>query len=424
MIAIVKSTAIAFVIASAVLLAACTAVLNSHVASTGTQGSQCRGGKAAYYLPKRLISIQLAGGVLTVTPASDDAGRGTNTAVADTRYGPFCLAYSGSVFADDRLSVTVNAQTSLLEAVKFNADDKTNEVAIELINALGDFAAFALSRSEEDVALEPVLDAGPFLVDPFDLRRMAEINALLDAAGFCIFLDARDDQFVPSASNEMCAKTGYPQVGRPQVAGLQSFDAAVDLKKYQGQGVLYRPLLSHQLVVMQRKRPGQWSFVKSQYIDIPNAAPAFLLHVDRSWIGDSKTTIAFDRGTPYSIDIAKESELNVFIDIPLSVLQVAVAIPLKAISFRAAEIENKTTMIKVNAALIATLERYEKQRDADTLRGLGLVPPQGPSVAFTVDADSDESTFSQRLEDCLDNTVEANDLDPTSTCLGIITKGL
>ena len=375
----------------------------------------CQG--SAYYLPKRLLSVAVTKGVLNVRLGNADQ-IGSSTAVADTRYGGFCLEHAGSPFSADKVTVTVDAETSLLKEVVFNGDDKSSEVAIELVNAIGDFAAFSMTRSIE-TANASTPDIGPILVDPFDSDRMREVMDTLSSVGVCFFLDGRNDPYIPAWHSTLCEGAGgaYPPVVNEQVAGLQLFDAAADLKAYQGDGILYRPLLSHRLVVMQHQG-NRWAEAEWRTIEMPNAAPAFLLHVGRSLIGDSRAEIKFDQGVPVSVGLSKQSEANVFIDIPVSILQVAVSIPVRALTFRRTQIENQKTLIQLNVLQIDTLEKFERARDADVLRGLGIVPLEDATRSTT------EATTLARIEECTQTTPDLIGPELDAHCFSVATKGL
>jgi hypothetical protein len=61
---------------------------------------------------------------------------------------------------------------------------------------------------------------------------------------------------------------------------------------------------------------------------MPNASPIFSVGVDRSAFVTRKTTLlAFDAGVLRDITIEKPSEVLSFVEIPLRVAQVVVAVP-------------------------------------------------------------------------------------------------
>lgn len=400
------------------VVGACSAaVIKTSLVTSGDRSAGCSNGHAAYYLPARLLQITLKAGVLEVGYTT--ATRSGTTvpdivATADRSRGPFCLGYEGSIFAADKVKVDVDPETSLLQSIAFNADDQTVDVALQLINALADAAAAITAQRAAEENDKLLLEAGPFFVDPFDLSTMSQINLRLADAGYCVFLDAKDDPFVPPASNHMCEQTGYPQVVR--AAGVaQAIDGSVDLTRFQGQGVLYRPLLSHKMVVM-RKAGRAWELAESRYFELPNASPAFLLRIDRAWIGDSKAVISFDAGTPYDIQLSKQSEFNAVVEIPGAAIRAALSVPINARAYKKAQYENQIRLIQANALLLDNLAKFDATVNADQAGRSGIAPV-GPT-------DSQSPTVNATMDECLDNAFVTTLPSPDVTCAAIIENRL
>jgi hypothetical protein len=96
-------------------------------------------------------------------------------------------------------------------------------------------------------------------------------------------------------------------------------------------GILYRPNQTYNLVVFRRRDPQsgtRWRLFQTKRIEMPNASPIFSVGVDRSAFVTRKTTLlAFDAGVLRDITIEKPSEVLSFVEIPLRVAQVVVAVP-------------------------------------------------------------------------------------------------
>ena len=201
---------------------------------------------------------------------------------------------------------------------------------------------------------------GPYEVDPFDEAEMAELNRTLGTFGFCLHLDPTGDPFVPKWSPRQCgiqpsdkeAPTNLPQVGQ-------------DVLPPRPWGVLYRPMMTHRLVVLQRPDPSlktAWQITHSRYIHLPNAAPTLAVEVDRAVFTKHQMKLTFDAGVLTNVEIEKGSELNALVTLPIKLAQIAVSIPADMVKIRLATATGQKELLEANQALIDSLAALKQAK--------------------------------------------------------------
>ena len=403
----------AFVLMS---LTACGNILDSS-ALYADHSQACRVSTGAYYLPKRL---------LTVTVTSDDnksydiALDDKYTAVPDVNF-LFCLDYLSSSFAEDYVGID-RTPSGLLRRVFTKAIDKSDEIAIKVIDALGTGAAAVdAARSRNFPKQGDKWVVSQFTFDPFDFESLDRINSALARVGFCVFLDPHNDPFVPPWSGANClgrfkSKPSwepaiYPTVAQRRGGSLKDANFAAEPVRLEARdGILYRPNLTHGFVILRRQDPTSgepWELYKKSRIEIPNAAPIFSVKVERSLFVERQTDLQFSEGVLMDVAIKKDSELAAFAEIPLVAAQVVVNVPTQVLKIRLNTANNEAAVIAANTKLLETINDIDAAnqaaRSAAPPPTTSAVPNATPRYQQEARAktSADDDFIAQRfLEDC------------------------
>lgn len=386
-------------------------------------GTTCHSNAGTYHLPRRLITV-------TITQEGKGYGinvekTGLNAPYVADRNETYCLDFLLSYLSDDRVGIQ-RTPDGLLQRVYTQADDKSKKIAQDVIQAGADLIASeranSLARSSvirlKDTTGAAVTALAQFQFDPFVEREAREVNDALSQFNYCIYLDARNDAFAPPWSEQICrdiAAAGPKRSGGgrksrgPSVvykadpayprSGLAIFDPRPVPPELQARGILYRPELSHSLVVVRRPHKGarasEWHVVASDRIVVPNAAPAFIFQIERAIFVKAETDVQFSSGLIKNISVKKPSELLAAADLALAAAQIVTNIPAKALLILNNRTENTINLINTNAELINVLRQYKSDVNleafgpaaAQAQAGTGLI--LGPNPGRT------------RLEVCL-----------------------
>jgi len=365
----------------------------------GQVGTTCHTNAGTYHLPRRLITAKVMStdkGAFAITVDSTTANGAPY--VAD-RNETYCLDFLLSYLSADRVGIQ-RTEDGLLQRVFTQADDKTKDIAQEVIQAAADLVAsdragipgrsFATRpRFFDDIAATVV---ATFQFDPFVEREAREVNYALVEFGYCLYLDPRNDPFVPRWSQDICReivgqrskKRGAPVYRGPSIvykadpayprSGLPIFDPRPVPPELQQTGILYRPELTHTLVVIRKPDPGsrfsEWRPVASDRIVVPNAAPAFILEVKRAIFVKAETDVQFTSGLIRNISVNKPSELLAASNLALTAAQIVTNIPAQTLKIFNNRAENTIDLINTNAQLIALL------RDKNTIGDIGPAAAQ------------------------------------------------
>ena len=440
---------------SATLLSGCQ-MLDSKWLDTdpALAGTTCQSNAGTYHLPRRLITVKITPGVPAASFAItvDNTPEGA-TYVAD-RNETYCLDFLLSYLSEDRVGIQRNSD-GLLQRVYTQADDKTAKIALDLIQAGADLAASdagslgrsaARPRFADNVA--PVLAS--FQFDPFVEREAREVNYALSEFGYCLFLDSRNDPFVPHWSEELCqeiaaprAKTqaGHEYRGPSMVykadpafprSGLPVFDPRPVPPEVQTRGILYRPELTHSLVVIRKPDPGsrfsEWRRVASDRIVMPNAAPAFILEVKRAIFVKAETDVRFNSGLIKNVSVNKPSELLAAANLAVAAAQIITNIPVQALKIFNNRAENKIALINTNAALIDLLRNQKGDVDisaaaAQAQAGTNLILGRAAQRSAGSTFNSDVNPEATRLAECLRDPSVQQYPDPLRVCQEIVKQG-
>ncbi|TIX86171.1 MAG: hypothetical protein E5V21_01900 [Mesorhizobium sp.] len=174
----------------------CTAVLDTqnYAPEDQARGQGCIGSASSYSLPKGIIELQVVESE-GVRQRYDVLAKSIKW-VTDPAYGPYCLDYLGSAFAEDALGIQKHDASEALTRIANRSVDKSKDITISLLEAAGDAAAAAAAGGRSvDLDSKISIDGktvvyANFELDPFDYNQMRMINDSLKKIGYCVFIDA------------------------------------------------------------------------------------------------------------------------------------------------------------------------------------------------------------------------------------------
>ena len=339
--------------------------------SVSTADVGCRSNAGAYRLPKRLVTVTITDGKAGGTRTRYDLTLNAKNTMVSEKGEPFCLDFLLSALSSDRVGIKRHSN-GLLDRIYTRAEDQSKPIADALIRAAGDMVAASKAGGLDRLAQKQVLNASGDAVfasldyDPFEEGEAREINRGLRPFGYCVYLDPRDDPYVPAwSSAQLCNRQSARRNPGPDGYGLEKMAA----RKLMQRGVLYRPELSHRLVILRKDDPDNpreaWHLAATEYVQMPNRAPIFALGVNRAMFVTAETDVQFDYGLLKNVTVIKPSELNAAVDIPLYAAQVALSIPAATLSIFRNEAANRRQLWQTNAQLIDTLRKMKQDTTAD-----------------------------------------------------------
>lgn len=393
-------------------------------------GTTCHTNAGTYFLPRRLITVTVTGSDTGGFNLKVDATGDTTAPYVADRNESYCLDALLSPLSADRIGIQ-RSEDGLLQRVYTQADDKTKDIAQQLIQGVADLAASEQAGIPgRSFATRPRFagDTAPvvatFTFDPFVEREAREVNIALVEYGYCLYLDPHRDPFVPRWSQKICRDAVFgrkkgprnsPVYAGPSMvykadpayprSGLAIFDPRPVPVEVQQRGVLYRPELTHTLVVIRKPDPGsrfsEWRPVASDKIVMPNAAPAFILEVKRAIFVKAETDVQFNNGLIRNVSVNKPSELLAASNLVVAAVQIVTNIPKRALTIFNNRTENTIDLINTNAQLIALLR---DQNAGDISAGIGpaqaantLILGRPAPIAGIPDQQQ------QLMQHCLDN---------------------
>ena len=180
-------------------------------------------------------------------------------------------------------------------------------------------------------------------------------------------------------------------------------------------GILYRPALTHRLIVLKRDDPksrDDWKVHQILSVRMPNAAPAFEVRIERNTFVKRTTSLDFESGVLTTMKIIKDnSELNELVTLPITIAQIAVTIPTDILKFQLAETNARKNLITSQQAYINSLIALQaiqaKDGDGDGTPGGTPAPGArlGDETAFVVESCKGEfGTDTTEVEGCVGRT--------------------
>jgi hypothetical protein len=294
----------------------------------------------------------------------------------------YCLDYLRSSTSDDLFEVEM--EDHLLTKIATEADDKSKEIAENLVQAL--FVGLSGNPDTEGSLFRtgrPSLGStlqftGVF--DPFDHQQVNQINDTINRYGFCMFVEGqpvaprfdnvdaycenplrwrpsalatvsgnsglKDNHAVPNDGNRLGAVgSDTKQLGRVALPPLYS------------RGIFYRPRLPHTVYLyvkenLKLKGRDVWKMRGSSTVLIENTSPVFNVAVDRTYFANRKTTLDFDAGSLRDIRVEKSSELANFVTIPLQIAKSIAALPTAVIMIKIDQDSSRGQLIAAQNELI------------------------------------------------------------------------
>ncbi|MDN2580149.1 hypothetical protein [Aquibium sp. ELW1220] len=417
----------------------CTQSMLATVSADDVAHGVCTVNAGAYHLPKRVVEVTVTAAPATVAPKRFDLTVTEPKRIVADSSETFCLDFLFSHFAEDRIAVE-RTPTGLLQQVYTRADDKSRPIAEAVIRATGDLvaasAANELANLRRDAAAQ-VKEAQTLIflkieVDPFVESEMKALNAALREFGYCVYVDNRDDPFVPDWAPSVCNAPTWVKDPIPADAYATEFGNARQLMQ---RGVLYRPEISHRLKVMRKRDPGNpreaWHLAGTEYITMPNRAPIFALGVNRALFVKAETRVKFQAGIIDSVAVDKPSELNAAVEIPLYAARVALSIPAATLSIFQNEAANRRALWQTNAELIRTLEQMRRTTTLDQAVAAGQIPAAARAmeidVALPIEGGGGRAANLppplQRLSNCLEDDAINGTPEGRRECLEIMAEG-
>ncbi|ACS60270.1 hypothetical protein Rleg_5448 (plasmid) [Rhizobium leguminosarum bv. trifolii WSM1325] len=367
----------------------CSSVYSSSAlevsATSGT--SECLANMGTYFLPKGELSfvvlkkptIGMTGFRYDMKTVADNTGTdGLSVVMSPDERHQYCLDFKPNSSYSDVVRAQRN-ELGLLTSVYSNVEDQSKTIVEDTARGI----ALAVA-AESRLANRDFLVADPATVvhmkmqfDPFDLDRITSVNRALEKSGYCIYIDPKSDPFVPFWMRNQCSST--PQLVAYNFKGdAEEVFSSASYTAGEGRfGILYKPALSHTLVILKRDDPTSgkpWRIWKRQIVELPNRAPVFMLQVSRGFFTARKSEITFQNGMLASVEVDKKSELKAVSEAFVNVVSIVVRIPAKALIIGTNEAKNQEALIRANQALLqayAELEA-EQRKQANLKQGLDV----------------------------------------------------
>jgi hypothetical protein len=374
------------VILLALLGAGCQQVAeSSHIAIETpalAYGPPCASTLGSYALPKAFIHIQI-GQVDKNTPpdiAVPAAGAPpVNVVRHPDRSLLFCLDYLASAFSDDNIKVlksqppgsSTGPKEAFLGAVSFNVTDQTAYILEALIRA-----GFILASGNPQFLPRNAPFADNQIIadlefDPFDQRESAQVNARLQKLGFCLVLASASDPSRPEIftfdpytttldryCNDPLRFDAHPTMVTKAYLKAEATPADPQLP-----GLLYRPQFPYHLLIYQRpdKDPvphDSWQLTQVTTVNLENFSPVLSLGVTRAVFAGKSVSFVFQEGTLKTACVAKTSELEGFVQVPLQIAKSIVALPASLVAVQIGNVQSQTQLVQAEQQLYLIQRAY------------------------------------------------------------------
>jgi hypothetical protein len=354
------------------IASACTEVVGTIPVDVAAYGPEpvCRSTLGAYYLPRALIHFT----------ASKDDTAGTVTGALSSpplnmvpdRTQPLCLDYLSLSTAQDVVTVQRDPSTGLLASISSDVTDRTPQIINSLV-ATAENLTIAAAR-QASLTTGDTLDIE---FDPFVPPELAAAKVALRRFGFCLYVEghsfpavAGDAQQMLARAHQWCDAPGLPPYPDP----AERFSALPVPPETMHAGVLYRPNMTHKIVILYKKDPngpGPWTLYQTKRLDMPNVSPVLSIGVERAMFTERQTTLNFNEGVLTDVAVNKKSELVGFVSIPLAVAQAIVSIPQQIVTLRISDINNQTALLNAQNSLLQAVATYQSTIASNPLSAAG-----------------------------------------------------
>lgn len=401
------------------LMQSCSAVyLTTSLEPTIASGtSACHANMGTYFLPKGELSFVILRKETTgptsfrfdmKTSEADGSLDGLAVVTSPDERQQHCLDFRRNGFYSDLVRVQ-RTENGLLSSVYSNVEDQSKEIIESAAKGISLAVAAQARFANRDFIVgenKPTVHM-KMQFDPFDLERLSAVNQALKSIGYCISIDANNDPFVPFWMHNQCS-TDKRYIAYSSKGDAEEVFSSASYTAGDGRlGILYKPALSHTLVIYKRDDPSSgkpWRIWKRQIIELPNRAPIFMLQVSRGFFTSRKTEISFNQGMLTSIQIDKKSELKAVSDAFVNIVGIVIQIPAKALILETNTAKNQEALIKANQTLLqayADLEAEQKKR---------------AGLQNGADAGGVRTSIAQTRAACLDYADLSEVPDPSAYC--------
>jgi hypothetical protein len=345
--------------AALLVIAACSKMIETAPLQPGPLGyaPTCSSALGAYYLPKTYLKVKASTDGSSIKLDSLVPVRSAD------RTQPLCLDYLALPNADDVIRVK-RYPNGLLESVTSSAIDKTPEI-VEALVETGANLAIAAGRGT-------MLQAGDTVeleFDPFVWSELMAARSALRRFGICIYVEGYTfpaDGLSPAAlriAGERWCSASQPKPFETDAHYYAALPVPPDVMK---SGILYRPDVSHRIIVLRKNDPdgpGSWKLHQSTRIDMPNLGPILAVGVERAMFATRETDLSFNKGVLTDVSVNKTSELVGFVRIPLAVAKAVVSVPAQIIQIRITDTQNQTALLNAQGQLANTLAQIRRDNE-------------------------------------------------------------
>lgn len=337
----------------ALIASACTEVVGTIPIDVAAYGPEpvCRSTLGAYYLPRALIHFTAnkddSTGIITGSLNSPPLN------MVPDRLQPLCLDYLSLATAQDIVTVQRDPSTGLLATISSDVTDRTPQIINTLV-ATAENVTIAAARQ----ASLTTSDALDIEFDPFVPPELEAAKLAMRRFGFCLYVEGHsfftaglDAEHVLAAGQNWCSAPRMPAYSDP----AERFSALPVPPETMRSGVLYRPNMTHKIVILYKKDPngpGPWTLYQTKRLDMPNVSPVLSIGVERAMFTERQTTLNFNEGILTDVAVNKMSELVGFVSIPLTVAQAIVSIPQQIVTLRITDVNNQAALLNAQNSLL------------------------------------------------------------------------
>jgi hypothetical protein len=332
----------------------------------------CSSDLGSYALPKAFVHIVVGQTGPTSPPdiVYTNQMKAVEVILHPDRANVYCLDYLASPLAHDVVNIqkskvtdpnaATNQKTSFLGAVTVNATDRTVYIIEALLRAASIVASGSATFTPREIAT-----GSPVLVDleydPFDPRESAEVNARLTSLGLCLVLEGGSTLNYRNIGIDAYCNAPRAAVAQPTMI-TKAYQRAAELPANpHAPGLQYRPRMPYRLFIFRKPDPnggGHWKLSESQVLLLENISPVLSLDIERAAFAGRNANFLFSDGALTTACVAKASEIEGFVDIPLQISRSIVAIPSTILSVRINQLDNEVALTNAESQLYQIQAAY------------------------------------------------------------------
>jgi hypothetical protein len=250
-----------------------------------------------YYVPRSLVTV-----TVTQQPSGEaqfDFSNGVAIPDVSNRYA---LNYRNNPFFHDRLCVTIDPTKGYLTSIEYASEDKTPAIAVALAELARKLTPGAASSPPPAIAPRAAAVVPPFKItfDPLDAERIRQVNNEIN--------------------RRLHEPPGTYRFEFPDFRSLKPQRQACD-----GKGVCFRTKIQAAVRVTRRERGYEDEVYSKVLTDI--YGPIGNLDLSRAFLVEKVMRLTFEDGALEKVVMKKPSEALKAALLPLSVLDVLVAVP-------------------------------------------------------------------------------------------------